>query len=51
MPVILTREEEFETWLGGSPEEALALAQEYPPEAMRIVQEGFFKEDRFDIAA
>jgi putative SOS response-associated peptidase YedK len=41
MPVLLTREEEFETWLSGSPEEALALAQEYPPKAMRIVQEGF----------
>jgi putative SOS response-associated peptidase YedK len=41
MPVLLTREEEFEIWLSGSPEEALALAQEYPPKAMRIVQEGF----------
>jgi putative SOS response-associated peptidase YedK len=51
MPVLLTREEEFETWLSGSPEEALALAQEYPPEAMCIVQEGFYKEDRLEIAA
>jgi putative SOS response-associated peptidase YedK len=51
MPVLLAREEEFETWLKGSPEEALAPAQEYPPEAMRIVQERFYKEDRIDIAA
>ena len=46
MPVLLTREEEFETWLRGSPEEALALGREYPADMMRIVQEGFFKEDR-----
>jgi len=51
MPVVLTRAEEFETWLRGSPEEAWALAKEYPPEEMRIVREGFFKEDRRDIAA
>jgi putative SOS response-associated peptidase YedK len=51
MPVLLTREEEFETWLTGSTDEALALAREYPPESMDIVQEGFFKEDRLDIAA
>ena len=41
MPVLLTREEEFETWLRAPAEEALALAREYPPEQMRIVQEGF----------
>jgi putative SOS response-associated peptidase YedK len=46
MPVLLTREEEFETWLRGSPAQAVALAREYPPEQMRIVQEGSFKEDR-----
>jgi putative SOS response-associated peptidase YedK len=45
MPVLLTREEEFEAWLRGSIDEALALAREYPPEMMRIVQEGFEKED------
>jgi putative SOS response-associated peptidase YedK len=45
MPVLLTREEEFETWLRGSSKEALALAREYPPERMRIVQEGLDKED------
>jgi putative SOS response-associated peptidase YedK len=46
MPVLLTREEEFDTWLRGSPDEALALAREHPPERMRIVQEGPGKEDR-----
>ena len=37
VPVLLTREEEFDTWLRGS--------TEYPPEQMRIAQEGSFKED------
>ena len=45
MPVLLTREEEFETWLHGSTDEALALAREYPPDQMRIVQEGCGKQD------
>ena len=45
MPVLLTREEEFQTWLAGSPDEAFALAREYAPDQMRIVQEGLDKED------
>ena len=45
MPALLTREEEFETWLRGSTKEVFALAREYPPERMRIVQEGFGKQD------
>ena len=45
MPVLLTREEEFDTWLRGSADEAFALAREYPPQDMCIVQEGFDKED------
>jgi putative SOS response-associated peptidase YedK len=45
MPVILTGEEEFATWLRASPEEALALVREFPPDKMRIVQEGLEKED------
>jgi putative SOS response-associated peptidase YedK len=45
MPVLLTREEEFEAWLRASPGAALALAREYPPGQMRIVQEGFKKQD------
>lgn len=28
--MLFTREEEFETWLRGSPDEAFALAREYP---------------------
>jgi len=31
MPVLLTREEKFETWLHGLADEAFALACEYPP--------------------
>lgn len=50
MPVLLTREEEFETWLRGPPNEAFALAREYPPDQMRIVQEGFDKEDLLNAA-
>jgi putative SOS response-associated peptidase YedK len=45
MPVLLTREEEFEAWLRGSVDEAFALAKEYPAGQMRLVQEGFDKED------
>ena len=45
MPVLLTREEEFDTWLRAPTDEAFALAREYPPDQMRIVQEGFEKED------
>jgi putative SOS response-associated peptidase YedK len=45
MPVVLTDQHQFETWLHGSRDEALALAQQYPPEMMRIVQEGFEKKD------
>ena len=51
MPVLLTREEEFDAWLNGAPHVAFALAQEYPPGQMRIVQEGFKKQDLLDIAA
>jgi len=51
MPVLLTREEEFDVWLNGAPHVALALAQEYPPGQMRIVQEGFKKQDLLDAAA
>jgi putative SOS response-associated peptidase YedK len=45
MPVLLTSEEDFETWLRGSPDEAFALAREYPPDKVRIVQEGFKRKD------
>src|SRR5215510_8537269 len=45
MPILLTREEEFATWLTGPPDEAFALAREYPAHQMHIVQEGLDKED------
>ena len=45
MPVLLTRDEEFEMWLCGTPAEAMVLAREYPAHQMQIVQEGFDKED------
>ncbi len=45
MPVLLTHQNQFETWLHGSRDEALGLAQEYPAEMMRIVQEGLEKKD------
>ena len=45
MPVLLTREDEFDVWLRASPDEAFALAREYPPDQMLIVQEGLDKED------
>jgi putative SOS response-associated peptidase YedK len=51
MPVLLTREEEFHTWLAGSSDEAFALAREYAPDQMRMVQEGFDKEDLFGKAS
>jgi putative SOS response-associated peptidase YedK len=35
--VILTREEEFQTWLNGTPDEAFALTQEYPADRMASV--------------
>jgi putative SOS response-associated peptidase YedK len=50
MPVLLTSEEEFDTWLRGSAEEAFALARQYPPERMRIVREGFAKQDLLEAA-
>jgi putative SOS response-associated peptidase YedK len=45
MPVLLTGEDQFETWLKGTPKDALALAQRYPSDQMRIVQQGLEKED------
>ena len=45
MPVLMSEEVNFETWLSGSPAEAFALARSYDPAAMRIVQSGFEKKD------
>jgi putative SOS response-associated peptidase YedK len=50
MPVLLTREEEFESWLRGSSDDALSLVREYPSEQMRIVKQGFEKEDLLEAA-
>jgi putative SOS response-associated peptidase YedK len=45
MPVLLTGDEQFETWLQGSPAEPFDLARQCPAKAMRIVQVGSEKED------
>ena len=45
MPVLLSEESEFETWLSGSPDEAFALAKSFDPAQMRVVQSGMDKED------
>ena len=45
MPVLLTSQIDFETWLSGSTEEAFALARSFDPALMRIVQSGKVKED------
>ena len=45
MPVLLTAEHEFATWLNGTTDEAMTLARQYPLERKRIVQEGFEKDD------
>ncbi len=44
-PVLLTGEEQFATWLTGSPKEAFGLIRTSDPERMSIVQSGFDKED------
>ena len=44
-PVLLTDEEQFSTWLTGSPKEAFGLIRTSDPQSMRIVQSGFEKED------
>jgi putative SOS response-associated peptidase YedK len=46
MPVMLTRPEDFDRWMHGTPEAAMALAQEYPADQMQIVQTGYEKEDQ-----
>jgi putative SOS response-associated peptidase YedK len=45
MPVLLSSEDQFETWLSGEPAEAFALAKSFDPALMRIVQSGNDKED------
>lgn len=43
--MLLSEEADFEAWLSGPPAEAFALARSFDPNAMRIVQSGFDKED------
>lgn len=45
MPVVLSGEENCETWVRGTPQEAFALARPYPSEQMHLVQSGFDKKD------
>jgi putative SOS response-associated peptidase YedK len=45
MPVLLSGEDQFETWLSGPVEEAFALARSFDPGAMQVVQSGKEKED------
>ena len=45
MPVLLSAEDQFETWLSGSPAEAFALAKSFDAAQMRAVQSGKTKED------
>lgn len=40
MPVLLSGDEAFDTWLEGTPDEAFALAKPYPAEEMHIVHTG-----------
>ena len=43
--MLLSREDEFKTWLADSSNEALSLAQSYTAESMHIVQNGADKHD------
>lgn len=45
MPVLMSTEDQFETWLSGAPAEAFSLAKSFDPARMRIVQSGKDKED------
>ena len=48
MPIILTEEGQFETWLKGKPQEAYHLLKQYPADAMRIVQQGAENVDKIE---
>jgi len=45
MPVLLAAEEQFETWLSGSPSEAFSMIRSFDADGMRIVQAGADRED------
>ena len=44
MPVMLSGEEDFRTWLEGSPDEAYALARPFPSDRMHVVHTGDTKD-------
>jgi putative SOS response-associated peptidase YedK len=43
--VLLTEQDEFSTWLTGTPQEAFGLIKTSDPARMQIVQSGFDKKD------
>lgn len=45
MPVLMSNNEQIETWLKGSTLEAMKLARAFPSDAMKIVQSGSEKQD------
>lgn len=51
MPVLLDREEQFQTWLRGTVDEAFALAKPYPADGVRVVQRGLERKDLLADAA
>lgn len=49
MPVLLSTDEAFETWLTASPADAFALAHPFPADTMRIVQYGDQRKDLLEL--
>jgi putative SOS response-associated peptidase YedK len=49
-PVILTEEEQFATWLRGSPDDAFGLIKTSDPDRMQIVRSGLDKKDLLQAA-
>jgi putative SOS response-associated peptidase YedK len=45
MPVILTSEDEIETWMSAPPQEALRLQRPLPDDALQIVARGERSDD------
>lgn len=45
MPVLLSEQSDFDTWMHGSADDAFALCRPYDAEKMRIVQQGADKKD------
>lgn len=49
MPVVLSTDEQFDTWLNGSTKEAFALARSFPADEMHVVQAGQDKKDMLTV--